>query len=166
MAKAKFERTKPHVNIGTIGHVDHGKTTLTAAITKVLAETGAQPSETEGAISYLSGVEEATIFALFYERPDGWRVFAKRGKFVNRSRSFRASLGVVCALSKNHCTMAFGSLIRVPAGPNRTIARARASLTVGRRPGPALRADGGPACRSRADQTSRRSIRARAAAGR
>jgi elongation factor Tu len=36
MAKAKFERTKPHVNIGTIGHVDHGKTTLTAAITKVL----------------------------------------------------------------------------------------------------------------------------------
>ncbi len=38
MAKAKFERTKPHVNIGTIGHVDHGKTTLTSAITKVLAE--------------------------------------------------------------------------------------------------------------------------------
>jgi elongation factor Tu len=40
MAKAKFERTKPHVNVGTIGHVDHGKTTLTASITKVLAETG------------------------------------------------------------------------------------------------------------------------------
>jgi elongation factor Tu len=40
MGKAKFERTKPHVNIGTIGHVDHGKTTLTAAITKVLALTG------------------------------------------------------------------------------------------------------------------------------
>jgi len=40
MAKAKFERTKPHVNIGTIGHVDHGKTTLTAAITKVLGLTG------------------------------------------------------------------------------------------------------------------------------
>ena len=38
MGKAKFERTKPHVNIGTIGHVDHGKTTLTAAITKTLAE--------------------------------------------------------------------------------------------------------------------------------
>ena len=37
MAKAKFERTKPHVNVGTIGHVDHGKTTLTAAITKVLS---------------------------------------------------------------------------------------------------------------------------------
>ena len=39
MAKAKFERNKPHVNVGTIGHVDHGKTTLTAAITKVMAET-------------------------------------------------------------------------------------------------------------------------------
>jgi elongation factor Tu len=38
MAKAKFERTKPHVNVGTIGHVDHGKTTLTAAITKVMAK--------------------------------------------------------------------------------------------------------------------------------
>ena len=40
MAKQKFERTKPHVNIGTIGHVDHGKTTLTAAITNVLAKKG------------------------------------------------------------------------------------------------------------------------------
>ncbi len=40
MAKAKFQRTKPHCNIGTIGHVDHGKTSLTAAITKILAETG------------------------------------------------------------------------------------------------------------------------------
>jgi elongation factor Tu len=40
MAKAKFDRTKPHVNVGTIGHVDHGKTTLTAAITKVLEKKG------------------------------------------------------------------------------------------------------------------------------
>src|ERR1044072_5218133 len=40
MGKAKFERNKPHCNVGTIGHVDHGKTTLTAAITKVLAESG------------------------------------------------------------------------------------------------------------------------------
>ncbi len=38
MAKGKFERTKPHVNVGTIGHVDHGKTTLTAAITTILAK--------------------------------------------------------------------------------------------------------------------------------
>ena len=42
MAKEKFERNKPHCNVGTIGHVDHGKTSLTAAITKVLAETGAR----------------------------------------------------------------------------------------------------------------------------
>src|SRR2546430_13435369 len=40
MSKAKFQRTKPHCNIGTIGHIDHGKTTLTAAITKVLSERG------------------------------------------------------------------------------------------------------------------------------
>ena len=38
MAKSKFERTKPHVNVGTIGHVDHGKTTLTAAMTHILAK--------------------------------------------------------------------------------------------------------------------------------
>ncbi|MFH1623633.1 MAG: GTP-binding protein, partial [Pseudomonadota bacterium] len=40
MSKKKFERTKPHVNIGTIGHVDHGKTTLTSAITRVLSNQG------------------------------------------------------------------------------------------------------------------------------
>ncbi|MDH5323669.1 MAG: GTP-binding protein, partial [Gammaproteobacteria bacterium] len=38
MSKVKFERTKPHINVGTIGHVDHGKTTLTAALTKCMAE--------------------------------------------------------------------------------------------------------------------------------
>ncbi|MEM7006132.1 MAG: GTP-binding protein, partial [Pseudomonadota bacterium] len=48
MAKEKFERTKPHVNIGTIGHVDHGKTTLTAAITMTLADvTGAEKKSYE-----------------------------------------------------------------------------------------------------------------------
>ena len=40
MAKEKFERTKPHVNIGTVGHIDHGKTTLTSAITRVLSTKG------------------------------------------------------------------------------------------------------------------------------
>ena len=44
MSKEKFQRTKPHCNIGTIGHVDHGKTTLTAAITKVLSEAGGSSS--------------------------------------------------------------------------------------------------------------------------
>ena len=47
MAKARFERSKPHVNVGTIGHIDHGKTTLTAAITKVLADQG-----TAGAVAF------------------------------------------------------------------------------------------------------------------
>src|SRR6186997_1650090 len=47
MAKQKFERTKPHVNVGTIGHIDHGKTTLTAAITKVLAESGTNTEVTD-----------------------------------------------------------------------------------------------------------------------
>src|ERR1700675_918409 len=46
MAKKIFERNKPHVNVGTIGHVDHGKTTLTAAITKVLAMKGAKGAAT------------------------------------------------------------------------------------------------------------------------
>jgi elongation factor Tu len=48
MAKEKFERNKPHVNIGTIGHIDHGKTTLTAAITKVLSK-----KQSEGIVSRL-----------------------------------------------------------------------------------------------------------------
>ena len=55
MAKAKFERSKPHVNIDTIGHVDHGKTTLTAAITKVLA---------------LRGFAEATDYANIDKAPE------------------------------------------------------------------------------------------------
>jgi elongation factor Tu len=50
MAKAKFERTKPHVNVGTIGHVDHGKTSLTAAITVVLAKTGGAVAKSYGEI--------------------------------------------------------------------------------------------------------------------
>ncbi|HLP41956.1 MAG TPA: elongation factor Tu [Fibrobacteria bacterium] len=50
MAKAKFERTKPHVNVGTIGHVDHGKTSLTAAITTVLAKTGGAIAKSYGEI--------------------------------------------------------------------------------------------------------------------
>ena len=51
MAKAKFERSKPHCNIGTIGHVDHGKTTLTAAITKTLAARVAGNTATDSKIS-------------------------------------------------------------------------------------------------------------------
>jgi elongation factor Tu len=50
MAKEKFNRSKPHCNIGTIGHVDHGKTSLTAAITKVLAKTGGATFRDYGSI--------------------------------------------------------------------------------------------------------------------
>ena len=50
MAREKFERNKPHVNIGTIGHVDHGKTTLTAAITNVLAKKGQAQAQDYGDI--------------------------------------------------------------------------------------------------------------------
>ena len=60
MAKEKFQRTKPHCNIGTIGHVDHGKTTLTAAITKILAETG----NSIGAIQ-IAGTAESSQLPFF-----------------------------------------------------------------------------------------------------
>jgi elongation factor Tu len=56
MAKAKFERTKPHVNIGTVGHVDHGKTTLTAAITKYLGLKGRE-DDADGGDNKVSGVK-------------------------------------------------------------------------------------------------------------
>src|SRR5437660_11669257 len=52
MAKQKFERTKPHLNVGTIGHIDHGKTTLTAAITKVLAEQGGNTTINTSHVEY------------------------------------------------------------------------------------------------------------------
>ncbi|HAF96023.1 MAG TPA: elongation factor Tu [Elusimicrobia bacterium] len=60
MAKAKFDRKKPHVNVGTIGHVDHGKTTLTAAITKVLSKTGASKEMTYAQIAKGGVVRDAS----------------------------------------------------------------------------------------------------------
>ena len=64
MAKAKFERTKPHVNIGTIGHVDHGKTTLTAAITKTLALKGQAQYEAYDMIDKENVVSQSTPLTL------------------------------------------------------------------------------------------------------
>ena len=61
MAKAKFERTKPHVNIGTIGHVDHGKTTLTAAITKVLHDKYPDLHESRAGCIYIRAVTQLEI---------------------------------------------------------------------------------------------------------
>ena len=60
MSKPKFERTKPHVNVGTIGHVDHGKTTLTAAITKVLAKSGKSKEKTYAEIAKSGVVRDAS----------------------------------------------------------------------------------------------------------
>ena len=62
MAKDNYVRTKPHVNVGTIGHIDHGKTTLTAAITKVLAETGTGTAALVH-VSALRGLAEKRSYA-------------------------------------------------------------------------------------------------------
>ncbi|MBF0625015.1 MAG: elongation factor Tu [Magnetococcales bacterium] len=81
MSKAKFERTKPHVNVGTIGHVDHGKTTLTAAITKVLSQKGgaefmaydqidAAPEERERGITISTAHVEYQTAARHYAHVD------------------------------------------------------------------------------------------------
>ena len=66
MAKEKFDRSKPHVNIGTIGHVDHGKTTLTAAITMVLAKKGLSEIKSFDAIDNAPRpqAEQAGVLAL------------------------------------------------------------------------------------------------------
>ena len=64
MAKEKFERTKPHVNIGTIGHVDHGKTTLTAAITMTLAEVIARQGRNPDAVLAEIAATNAKLDAL------------------------------------------------------------------------------------------------------
>src|SRR6201992_515053 len=62
MAKEKFDRSKPHLNIGTIGHIDHGKTTLTAAITKVLAD--ANPNVTATAFDQIDKAPEEKARAI------------------------------------------------------------------------------------------------------
>ena len=79
MAKEKFERTKPHVNIGTIGHVDHGKTTLTAAITKVL-------SETEGCKADFTAFEN--IDKAPEERERGITISVAHGEYETASRHY------------------------------------------------------------------------------
>ena len=72
MAKAKFERTKPHCNIGTIGHVDHGKTTLTAAITKTLAERVAGNDEDRLIITLFGEQKQLAEFESMSSSGSGW----------------------------------------------------------------------------------------------
>ena len=78
MAKEKFERTKPHVNVGTIGHVDHGKTTLTAAITKVLAE-----AKGEGIIMNFEDIDNAPE-----ERERGITIATAHVEYETESRHY------------------------------------------------------------------------------
>ena len=67
MAKAKFERTKPHVNVGTIGHVDHGKTTLTAALTKVAADKGLATYVTYDQVAKASESQGRATFTMQFD---------------------------------------------------------------------------------------------------
>ena len=69
MAKEKFERTKPHLNIGTIGHVDHGKTTLASAITKYLNKKGLADLRTFESIDNAPEEKERGITCLLYTSP-------------------------------------------------------------------------------------------------
>ena len=80
MAKEKFDRSKPHVNVGTIGHVDHGKTTLTAAITKILASKGTATFTSFDMIFYtvsaLIGLDTLGAFSANGEQALTWLIIA------------------------------------------------------------------------------------------
>ena len=102
MAKEKFNRTKPHVNIGTIGHVDHGKTTLTAAITKYLANKGyakfedyadidKAPEERERGITINTAHVEYETDTRHYAHVDcpGHADYVKNKPWLRKSRLYR-----------------------------------------------------------------------------
>ena len=93
----------------------------------MLAETGAQPNETEGIISYLTGVEEAMVFALLYERPDGWRVSLRsKSDAIDVSR-LAAEFG-----GGGHARAAGLTLVGGPELRQRFVARAKAAIAAGR----------------------------------
>ena len=81
MSKEKFDRSKPHVNIGTIGHVDHGKTTLTAAITKVMADAGRADFSAYDQIDKAPEERERGITCLLYTSP------SPRDRYISRMPS-------------------------------------------------------------------------------
>ena len=83
MSKEKFDRSKPHVNIGTIGHVDHGKTTLTAAITKVMAESG-------GVAEWLKAADcKSARVAYVGSNPTPTTIVGKRGVIMGDTLVFK-----------------------------------------------------------------------------
>ena len=83
MAKEKFQRTKPHCNVGTIGHVDHGKTTLTAAITKVLAEEGGADFVPFDAIDIVHNVVNGLLDGLFFRLDAAGRSLSTADAFAS-----------------------------------------------------------------------------------
>ena len=112
MAKEKFDRSKPHVNIGTIGHVDHGKTTLTAAITKVLSFNGEAEFKDYSNIDSAPEERERGITTVSYthldvykrqHQPDGGGVY---GDAV--ARLFFCSSGFSAARCFDRCSCAPG----------------------------------------------------------
>ena len=86
MAKAKFERTKPHCNIGTIGHVDHGKTTLTAAITKVLSERVAGNTATNATKPCTVETGATLNVPLFINQGEIIKIDTRTGKYLSRAK--------------------------------------------------------------------------------
>ena len=88
MAKETFVRTKPHVNIGTIGHVDHGKTTLTAAITKVLAEKGFTKADEIKSFDQIDNAPE--------EKERGITINSSHVEYETATRHYAQLLMVLC----------------------------------------------------------------------
>ena len=82
MAKETFDRSKPHLNIGTIGHVDHGKTTLTAAITKVLADAGLSEAKSFDQIDNAPEEKERGITINTVEKKETVRLSTVLGVYI------------------------------------------------------------------------------------
>ena len=95
MAKAKFERTKPHCNIGTIGHVDHGKTTLTAAITAVLAARVAGNTATD-----FANIDKAPE-----ERERGITISTAHVEYETEKRHYGSDKGAHPPFSSGRCSL-------------------------------------------------------------
>ena len=96
MAKATFDRSKPHLNIGTIGHVDHGKTTLTAAITKVLADAGLSEAKSFDQIDNAPEEKERGITINTSHVEYATAKSSLRSRRLSRSRRLRKEHGYWC----------------------------------------------------------------------
>ena len=139
MAKAKFERTKPHVNVGTIGHVDHGKTTLTAAITKYFGESKSYDQIDAAPEEKARGITISTAH-VEYETPN--RHYAHvdcPGHAFHRATASQAVHEVHQAHSRPVLGLVMDSV------PPATTAEAEAELPPAQPPAKATKASGRPA---------------------